>query len=106
MAGELRRQSAAISPPAISQAVALMTAENAATGDTQAEILGDAPREPVIAALVLVANTFTRAILGDQGRGGRMSAEELLAVALQQLGLAMASIGEGCDRRTDDHGNP
>lgn len=79
-------KSSAVSPQALSLAVALLTAEHAGTGDTQADILGDAPRGPVIQALVMVSGAFLGCAFSSHG------AEDALTAALRRLGLAMLEV--------------
>jgi hypothetical protein len=73
---------------ATSVAVALLTAENAGTGDRAGEILGDADREEVIGALVLLGGAFLRELRPAPGApaiGCEGATEVLQAIGLRVL---------------------
>lgn len=68
----------AVSWPAMSAAVALLTARRAGSGHRQADIIGDMPPGQVITALEIIADAWLEIVMpGDT-----------FAAALQLLGLA------------------
>jgi hypothetical protein len=81
-----------------SLAVALITAENSATGDSTAEILGDEDREPVVGALTIICGIFARALLsGDADDRDELGAAAL-GRALRTIGLGIAAVDAGVER--------
>jgi hypothetical protein len=71
---------------AVTLAVALLTARRTGSGVSMADILGDYPREPVIAVLVVLACSFLRDLLAEGAPGP--AGEESAMTWLQGLGLA------------------
>lgn len=76
----------AVSWPAVSAAVALLTAQQARSGDSHADVLGPVPAGEVIAALGIIAGALLHAVSpADDG-----------ARVLEALGLLAA--GKDADR--------
>jgi hypothetical protein len=71
------KDSTAVSWPAVSAAVALLTSHRAGSADAQADLVGDVPPGEVIAALEILGSVFLGA-LAPGGPGDRV---------LQFLGL-------------------
>lgn len=92
-----RRRRGAPPPPAstaltwegLAGAVALLAARTGGSGASQDEILGDAPRGPVIAALVVVATAALRE-LRAASPGVPPVSDEAIAKMLRDLGLLAA----------------
>lgn len=62
------KDSTAVSWPAVSAAVGLLTARRAGSGDSQSDILGDVPPGQAIAALEILGDVFLDALApGDLG---------------------------------------
>ena len=73
-----------VSWPAVSSAVALVTSLRARSGDSQADLIGDAEPGEVIAALTIVSTVLLDALAPDSG--GDVFLQLLGVEALRQAG--------------------